>query len=179
MAVSVSLVLYWGVPSARRHPLNVTITNGILPQAQQLIEFIRDKIPLAHTMDLQLAGYDVDTLSLVAPLTPNINDKGCAFGGSLVSVMTLSGWALVEMALRRQGMDCDVFVAESSVRYLAPLWQDFRSEAQLAEHADWDTFFCTLAARGRARISVDCVVPGPDGQAAASLSARFVAKRRD
>jgi thioesterase domain-containing protein len=157
----------------------VTTTNDAQAQAQLLTEFIRDKIPLAHMMDLQLAGYDVDTLSLAAPLAPNINDKGCAFGGSLVSVMTLSGWALVELALRRQGMDCDVFVAESSIRYLAPLWQDFRSDAQLAEHSDWATFFSTLVARGRARISVDCVVPGPDGQAAASLSARFVAKRRD
>ena len=130
-------------------------------------------------MDLQLGTYDGDSLSLRAPLPPNVNDKGCAFGGSLVSLMTLSGWALVEMALRRQGLDCDVFVAESGVRYLAPLWQDFHSEARLADEASWNTFFATLAARGRARINVECVVPGTDAQPAATLSARFVAKRRD
>ncbi|MGH8157777.1 MAG: YiiD C-terminal domain-containing protein [Rhodanobacter sp.] len=146
--------------------------------AQQLIQFIRAEIPLAHTMDLQLGESSDDMLSLLAPLAPNVNDKGCAFGGSLVSLMTLSGWALVELALRRQGHDCDVFVAESSVRYLAPLWQDFRSEARLAADADWTTFFNTLNARGRARIEVACVVPGDDGKPAATLSARFVAKRR-
>jgi thioesterase domain-containing protein len=81
--------------------------------------------------------------SLLAPLAPNVNDKGCAFGGSLVSLMTLCGWALVELALRRRGEDCDVFVAESTVRYLSPLWQDFRSEARLAADADWPTFFRT------------------------------------
>lgn len=156
----------------------MTTTHDALAQAQQLIQFARDKIPLTRSMDLQLAGYDADTLSLKAPLAPNVNDKGCVFGGSLVSVMTLSGWALVELALRRHGFECDVFVAESSVRYLAPLWQEFRSDARLAEHADWATFFSTLETRGRARISVDCTIPGPDGQAAASLSARFVAKRR-
>jgi thioesterase domain-containing protein len=118
-------------------------------------------------------------LSLLAPLAPNVNDKGCAFGGSLVSLMTLSGWALVEMALRRYGHDCDVFVAESHVRYLSPLWQDFRSEARLAATASWATFFNTLTTRGRARIEVACVVPGDDGKPAATLSARFVAKRRD
>lgn len=154
-------------------------TTGTSDQAQRLIQFIRDEIPLARAMELQLDRYDIDTLSLHAPLAPNVNDKGCAFGGSLVSLMTLTGWALVELALRRQGLDCDVFVAESGVRYLAPLWQDFRAEAQLADAADWRTFFDTLAARGRARISVDCVVPGEDGHAAATLAARFVAKRRE
>lgn len=147
-------------------------------QAQELIQFIRNEIPLAHAMDLQLAGSGDDTLALRAPLAPNVNDKGCAFGGSLVSVMTLSGWALVELALRRRGLDCDVFVAESTVRYLAPLWDDFLSEARLAADANWETFFNTLAARGRARIAVDCVVPGESGEPACSLNARFVAKRR-
>ncbi|OOG49476.1 YiiD C-terminal domain-containing protein [Rhodanobacter sp. C01] len=147
--------------------------------AQQLVRFIRDEIPLARTMDLQLGESSDEMLSLLAPLAPNVNDKGCAFGGSLVSLMTLSGWALVELALRRQGHDCDVFVAESSVRYLAPLWQDFRSEARLAADADWTTFFNTLNARGKARIEVSCVVPGDGGKPAATLSARFVAKVRD
>ncbi len=146
--------------------------------ARQLTAFIRDEIPLAHTMDLQLAHYDDDMLSMRAPLAPNVNDKGCAFGGSLVSLMTLNGWALVELALRRRGHDCDVFVAESRVRYLSPLWRDFHSEARLAAHSDWTTFFNTLAARGRARIEVACVVPDDDGKPAATLSARFVAKRR-
>jgi thioesterase domain-containing protein len=146
--------------------------------ALQLIQFIRKEIPLAHAMDLQLGPCSDDALTLLAPLAPNVNDKGCAFGGSLVSLMTLSGWALVELALRRRHKDCDVFVAESTVRYLAPLWQDFRSESRLAPGADWGTFLRTLAARGRARIEVTCVVPGSDGQPAATLDARFVAKRR-
>lgn len=130
-------------------------------------------------MALELASCDDDHLTLRAPLAPNVNDKGCAFGGSLVSVMTLSGWALVELALRRRGLDCDVFVAESSVRYLAPLWEDFFSEARLAADANWATFFTTLESRGRARIAVDCVVPGENGAPACTLNARFVAKRRD
>ena len=155
----------------------MTTTDTQTP-AQQLVQFLRDEIPLAHAMDLQLGAFDGDMLSLLAPLAPNINDKGCAFGGSLVSLMTLCGWALVELALRRRGEACDVFVAESTVRYLAPLWQDFRSEARLAADADWNMFFHTLNARGRARIEVACVVPGEDGQPAATLSARFVAKRR-
>lgn len=156
----------------------MTTLDDATTYAQQLIQFIRDEIPLAHAMDLQLAGCDNETLTLLAPLAPNVNDKGCAFGGSLVSLMTLSGWALVELALRKRGLDCDVFVAESSVHYLSPLWRDFRSVARLAADASWATFFSTLLTRGRARVSVHCEVPGDDGKPGATFSARFVAKQR-
>jgi thioesterase domain-containing protein len=147
--------------------------------ASSLLRFIRDEIPLARAMDLELLAHDDDRLVLHAPLAPNVNDKGCAFGGSLVSLMTLAGWGLVELALRRRNQDCDVFVGESTVRYLQPVWTDFQAEARLAPGADWAAFFDTLQARGKARIEVACQVPGADGKPAATLAARFVAKRRD
>ena len=147
--------------------------------ASELVSFIRARIPLARAMALELAAHDGDRLALRAPLAPNVNDKGCAFGGSLASLMTLAGWGLVELALRERGIDCDVYVGESSVRYLAPVWTDLLAEARLAEGADWAAFFATLAARGKARIEVACTVAGADGAPAATLAARFVAKRRD
>ncbi|HTV85143.1 MAG TPA: YiiD C-terminal domain-containing protein [Dyella sp.] len=146
--------------------------------AQALVAFIHKGIPLARAMALTLGDYDGERLCLATPLAPNVNDKGCAFGGSLVSLMTLTGWGLVELALRQRGEDCDVYVGESTVRYLSPVWSDFTAQAQRAQEADWDTFFATLAARGRARIAVDCHVPGEPGRPAATLAAQFVAKRR-
>jgi thioesterase domain-containing protein len=146
--------------------------------AQALVAFIHEGIPLARAMALELGDYNGEQLTLATPLAPNVNDKGCAFGGSLVSLMTLTGWGLVELALRRRGEDCDVYVGESTVRYLSPVWGDFRAQAQPAEDANWDTFFATLAARGRARIGIEAEVPGADGKPAATLAAQFVAKRR-
>jgi thioesterase domain-containing protein len=146
--------------------------------AQALVTFIRDSIPLAHTMGLELGSYDGEKLVLKCPLAPNVNDKGCAFGGSLTSLMTLACWGVVELALRQRGEDCDVYVGESTVRYLDPVWGDFQAEAQRAAEASWETFFATLSARNRARIAVTCQVPGEDGKPAATLAAQFVAKRR-
>ncbi|TAL75358.1 MAG: thioesterase [Rhodanobacter sp.] len=147
--------------------------------AHELVRFMYDRIPLARAMALELAAYDEHHLCLRVPLAPNVNDKGCAFGGSLASLMTLAGWGLVELALRARGEVCDVYVGESTVRYLQPVWADFSAEARLAEGADWARFFTTLAARGKARTEVSCCVPGADGKPAATLSARFVAKRHD
>jgi thioesterase domain-containing protein len=146
--------------------------------AQALVAFINDGIPLARAMALELGAYDGERLTLATPLAPNINDKGCAFGGSLVSLMTITGWGLVELALRQHGEDCDVYVGESTVRYLSPVWGDFQAQAQRAEDASWETFFSTLAARGRARIAVTAEIPGENGKPAATLASLFVAKRR-
>jgi thioesterase domain-containing protein len=159
--------------------INGSPVNPSTDAAQDLVRFIRAKIPLAQAMDLELLVHDGHRLALRAPLVPNVNDKGCAFGGSLVSLMTLVGWGLVELALRARGQHCDVFVGESTVRYLQPVWTDFHAEARLAAGADWTAFFDTLQARGKARIEVECSVPGADGKPAATLSARFVAKHRD
>jgi thioesterase domain-containing protein len=146
--------------------------------AQALVDFIREGIPLARAMALELGSYDGERLVLNCPLAPNVNDKGCAFGGSLTSLMTLAGWGVVELALRQRGEDCDVYVGESTVRYLDPVWGDFQAEAGLAQGANWETFFSTLSVRNRARIAVRCQVPGEDGKPAATLEAQFVAKRR-
>jgi thioesterase domain-containing protein len=145
----------------------------------ELERFVLDGIPLARAMNLRIAAYDGQSLAMTAPLAPNINDKGCAFGGSMASLMTLTCWALVEQQLRERGFDCDVFVGESTVRYLNPVWDDLRAEATLAPGGSWDTFFVTLASRGRARAEIECVIPGGGTKPDASLSARFVAKRRD
>jgi thioesterase domain-containing protein len=148
------------------------------PTFATLERFILDGIPLARAMEARIAGCDGERLVMTAPLQPNINDKGCAFGGSLASLMTLACWALVEANLRSRGEDCDLFVGDSSIRYLDPVWDDLRAEASLAGGSDWAVFFRTLAARGRARADLTCLVPGTGDKPAASLVARFVAKRR-
>lgn len=151
---------------------------GTPESLRDLEHFILGHIPLARAMELQVAASDSDMLALDAPLAPNVNDKGCAFGGSLTCLMTLAGWSLVELALRRHGIDCDIYVADSDVRYLAPVWTDFRAEARLAPGSSWTSFLATLAARGKARLETQVSVRERDGSTvAATLRARFVAKR--
>ncbi len=136
-----------------------------------------ENIAPVRAMQLRILAHDTGHLLLGAPLAAHVNDKGCAFGGSLTSLMTLAGWALVELMLREHGHDCDVFVADSHVRYLKPVWEDLRAEAQLDPEADCAAFLDTLASRGRARISVPCRILTGDG-VAATLEARFAARLR-
>lgn len=132
-------------------------------------------IPLARAMALRVGAWDGDRLAIAAPLAPNLNDKGCAFGGSLASLMTLAGWGLIVLKLRALGRSCDVYVQDSTIRYLAPVWCDFSAEAVLAEGESWDAFLAMLAERGRSRLRVLCRVALADGSDAATFEARFVA----
>lgn len=135
-------------------------------------------IPLARAMDLSISAWDGTTLAISAPLAPNINDKGCAFGGSLASAMTLAGWALVHLAADAARIDCDIYVQDSTIRYLAPVWNDFSAVASLDEGDSFVSFLDALRARGKARLGVRVVVADGDGNPACTLDARFVAMAR-
>jgi thioesterase domain-containing protein len=135
-------------------------------------------MPPVAAMDVAIAGYDGEKLRLTAPLSHNVNDKGCAFGGSLSSLMTLAAWGVVTLRIQSAGMRADVFVADSQVRYLAPLYADLEAEAEAAPESDWHAFLATLAERGRARTELVARVGLPEGGDAATFRARFVAFRK-
>lgn len=137
-----------------------------------------DAMPPVAGMGIRIAGYDGDALRLHAPLARHVNDKGCAFGGSLASLMTLAAWGLVTLRLEHAGLDADVFVADSQVRYLKPLFADLEAEARLAEGDGWAPFLATLRERGRARAVLATTVRLPDGGVAADARARYVAIAR-
>jgi thioesterase domain-containing protein len=135
-------------------------------------------MPPVAVMQVHVAGYDGTTLRLHAPLARHVNDKGCAFGGSMISMMTLASWGLVWLRLQEAGMDADVFVADSEVRYLAPLFADIEVSSTLAGDGGWHVFLATLRERGRARATLSATVALPGGGVAAQCSARYVAIAR-
>ena len=137
-------------------------------------------MPPVAAMGIAIAGRDVeaDTLTLRAPLALNVNDKACAFGGSLVSLLTLAGWGLVTLRCHQLGIDADVFVADSEIRYLAPLYADLRATAALADGSGWAPFDQALRSRGRARVRIAASVPLPDGGIATTLRAGYAAIAR-
>ena len=145
--------------------------------AARLEREILEHIPLARAMQLGVSRYTGDELEMIAPLAPNINDKGCAFGGSMASLLTLAGWGLLELGLRAHGFACDIYVGDSQLRYHEPLWGELRGVARFAEADALAALVAGVRERGKGRADVVCEIAG-EGRAAASLVARFVAKLR-
>lgn len=130
-------------------------------------------MPPVAAMRIRAVAFDGECLRLAAPLAANVNDKGCAFGGSLASIMTLAGWGLANLELRTAGLAAEVYVADSQIRYLAPLYDELQAEASLAAGQDWPVILQCLRQRGRARLNVQARVNDAEGRAVATLDARF------
>ncbi|AER55075.1 thioesterase domain-containing protein [Pseudoxanthomonas spadix BD-a59] len=132
-------------------------------------------MPPLVAMQLELRHFDGQCLYVYAPLAANVNDKGSAFGGSLSGLMTIAGWALATLKLQQAGLEADVYVATSSVRYRAPLLDDLHAQAWLEPDADWADFIDTFGRLGKARVPLLAQVLLPEGGVAAELSGRYVA----
>lgn len=138
---------------------------------------ILEHIPLARAMQLRVPRYSGDELEMTAPLAPNINDKGCAFGGSMTSLLTLAGWGLIELGLRAQQLDCDIYVGDSHVRYQEPVWGELQGVARFVEAGALVDLVAALRTRGKGHANVICEIAGTQ-RPAATLGARFFAKLR-
>lgn len=144
-------------------------------EALQRLEQRFQSMPPVAAMAPVVEGFDGRKLCLSAPLAVHLNDKGCAFGGSMVSLMTLASWGLVTMQVEAAGIDAGIYVADSQVRYLHPVYEDLRITAELAPSGGWDAFIATLRQRRRARISLVARLSLGDGRLATDFSARYVA----
>lgn len=152
----------------RREPHTV---QGPLQQLRKLA----DGMPPVVAMGFAFGDCDGQTLEMHAPLALNVNDKGSAFGGSMTSLMTFCAWSLVMIELDLARISADVFVADSQVRYRAPVHGDLHARAELAPGQGWATFLETLRQSGRASIHMQAQVVLAEGAAAATLAARYVA----
>lgn len=132
-------------------------------------------MPPVAAMGLRVGDADDDRLHLHAPLAANVNDKGCAFGGSLTSLMTLAGWGLIALHLAEAGLQAEVYVADTEVRYRTPVYTELIAVAEMVEGESWGNFLDTLRGRGRAELAVAATVPLAEGGIAAHSRSRYVA----
>jgi thioesterase domain-containing protein len=139
------------------------------------LQTLYDAMPPVRALGVQVRACADDRVRLWAPLAPNLNDKDCAFGGSLTSLMMLASWGLAQYAVNQAGHAAGVYVAESSQRFRQPLFDDLRAEAWFPDPGARGAFLAELAARGRAAVAVESAVWRADGSRAASQAARYVA----
>jgi thioesterase domain-containing protein len=124
--------------------------------ADYLQDRIDREIMLARPMGVIVETADDSKLVLRAPLAPNANHKGTAFGGSLYSLAVLTGWAWLTRFLASRKLDAEAVIQESSMRFLKPVHGEMRACLEIPAAADIDKFQKMLvrADRGRIRLQV-------------------------
>ena len=139
------------------------------------LQALLDAMPPARALGIRAERCDEAGVVLSAPLALNVNDKGCAFGGSLAGLLTLAAWATLEHALHAHGRQAEVYVADSQIDYLAPLHGDLRAEAAAPDPAALAALLRRLAERGRGGIALEARVVDADGRPVATLRGRYAA----
>jgi len=118
---------------------------------------ITSEFALARHIGIVVESADDAGIVLSAPLAPNANPKGTAFGGSLFSIAVLTGWSWVTRYLAAAGLAADAVIQESTIRYLVPVEGALRATLHAPPRDDIEKFRKMLqrAGRGRIRLKVD------------------------
>jgi thioesterase domain-containing protein len=119
---------------------------------EYLQERIDREIVLAKPMGVVVESADASGIVLRAPLPPNANHKGTAFGGSLYALAVLTGWAWLTRYIASSEIDADAVIQESSMQFLVPVKGDLRAVILPPADADIDKFRKLLLRAGRSRI---------------------------
>lgn len=137
--------------------------------------FLHDKIPLTRAMGLRVAESSRERLVLEAPLEPNRNHLGTAFGGSLHAVPTLACYASLWTLLREAGLDGHVVVKTSRAAYRQPVKGALRAVCARPDAASAAMFIEDLRRHRKARMNLRAIVEGADGKPAVEFEGSFVA----
>ena len=124
----------------------------------ELQNILHTEIPLTQAMGIFVQRYNSNSLTLSAPLQPNINHKSTAFGGSLYSISVLAGWGLLYGKLMERGIRGTIVIQKSSIDYKLPVEQDFSAICTIDDASQFERFVHTLQRKGRARISLDVAI---------------------
>ena len=145
---------------------------------QELVDYLHRNVPITEVMRISAGTRTEASLSLRAPLAPNINDKQSVFGGTLASLCTLTAWAVASLICREAKIVADLGVAESQIRYLTPVRLDwFEAVAQWPDVASEAAFIEQLQNQGCASITLDVSID-TDGQPSVEFNGRFFAHVR-
>lgn len=137
------------------------------------LQSVLDAMPPVRAMRIQALGWQGERLRLQAPLSANVNDKACAFGGSMASIMTLAGWGHCWWRARQAGWNAEIFVADSDIAYQKPLHEDLLAEAWLDEASQWPDLLQTGRERGRCRAILHARLLNQAGETVCRMRARY------
>lgn len=136
--------------------------------------FLHEQIPLTQAMGVQIESFDGNQLVITAPLEPNHNHLGTAFGGSLSALATLTGYAMLWLQLGDR--DAHIVIRESRIRYKRPVRGALRAICQRPDDATLAEFRTTFASTGKAHIQLSVRVEHA-GQTCVEFEGGFVALR--
>ena len=135
---------------------------------------IRSAMPISDAMQFSIEELGPLSIVVRAPLAPNVNIHGTGFAGSIYSIALLAGWGLSTHIMDQLGMDGELVIRRSEIKYRAPVTGPIECRAVVsdAERREFrDSFYDT----GKGRLSLTIEI-GDAPQAVLSGTFYAVAK---
>lgn len=129
---------------------------------QEINDYLHRYVPLFTAMQAQLQRCDASGLSIAAPLAPNINDKGIAFGGAMAALAALSGWALTRTTLSAHGLTGEIVITDSTQKFLRPVRGQIVTECRRPAAEAVEDFIQRYRERGKARWTLEVLIHDDD-----------------
>ena len=142
-----------------------------------LARYLAEHIPLSAAMDLSIEVASPARILLRAPLEPNSNHRGTAFGGSISAIAILAGWSWLWVVLRERAAIPELVIADSRIEFVCPIVGEFSAELRPPSDEAFERFRRALDEHGRGRIELDVEVLG-GGEVAARFVGQYVALAR-
>lgn len=119
-------------------------------------------IPITKAMEFSVIEFTPSKVRISAKLEPNINHKSTAFGGSINSLMTVCGWAMMFANIKGIDPDAHIVIQKSNINYLVPIKEDFIAECELTDEESKRKFLemYTKHKKGRLKLRVSCYNQG-------------------
>ncbi|MFZ0710649.1 MAG: YiiD C-terminal domain-containing protein [Terrimicrobiaceae bacterium] len=141
-------------------------------QLRETEEFLYEQIPITRAMGVRVAAYDGRQLTLVAPIAPNHNHLGTAFGGSLSAIATLTGYGFLWLELSDR--TCHLVIRRSSLSFCRPVRKEIVAICRRPDEEALSAFKAAFSEHGKARIGLDVTIE-EDGFVAVEFQGLFVA----
>lgn len=138
---------------------------------------LRSQVPLIEHMGVDVVAWDGRTVVVEAPLAPNLNTHGTAFGGSLYNVAAMTGWSAVHLTLMDAGHTPSVWVVKGEIEYKTPVRGVLRGTATVSEESRAQ-LIQNYESKGRAKVAIDVVIREGE-QDAVLLKAVYAAMVKD
>ena len=134
-----------------------------------------EEVPITGYLGLRVKAYDGNSIEVNAPLEPSRNTHGTAFGGSLYSIAALTGWGLLHLRLKDDGIPSNAVIKGGEVEYHHPVTGTIVSRAKIDPEA-YVQFVEDYKAKGRGDLRQAVVIETEKG-VAMTLTGHYVAIR--
>lgn len=136
---------------------------------------LQEQLPLIEHMGIVIDSWDGEVVTVGAPLAPNLNVHGTAFGGSLFSIGAMTGWSAVLLTFLDAGYSPNVWLAKSSIEFMKPVRGRIYAQANISPKIR-QQMLVTYESSGRVNVDLDVLIP-ENGMDAVRIFTQFAVKK--